>query len=62
MEPGTDNQSSTPKENYQKESSYLTPVLMLLGIILTTLSVIVAGYVHGNMHLFTTLKNAANIQ
>ena len=30
------------------------------GMIVATLSVIVAGYIHGNMHLLTTLKNAAN--
>ena len=33
---------------------------MFLGVIVATLSVIVAGYIHGNMHLLTTLKNAAN--
>jgi hypothetical protein len=38
----------------------LTPVLMFLGVIVATLCVIVAGYFHGNMHLLTTLKNAAN--
>jgi len=36
----------------------IVPVLMLLGVIVATLSVIVAGYFHGNMHLLTTLKNA----
>ena len=39
--------------------SNLTPVLMFLGVIFATLCVIVAGYFHGNMHLITTLKNAA---
>ena len=38
----------------------MTPILMLLGVIVATLSVIVAGYIHGNMHLLTTLKNAAS--
>jgi len=33
---------------------------MFVGVILCTLLVIVAGYFHGNMHLITTLKNAAN--
>ena len=51
MEPGIDNHSSIPKENSQKESSSLTPVLMLLGIIATTLSVVVAGYFHGKMNI-----------
>jgi hypothetical protein len=36
------------------------PVLMFLGVIFATLCVIVAGYFHGNMHLLTTLKNAAS--
>ena len=44
----------------EENSSYLIPTLMLLGVIAATLSVIVAGYFHGNMHLITTLKNAAN--
>ena len=37
-----------------------TPILMFLGVIFCTLCVIVLGYIHGNMHLLTTLKNAAN--
>ena len=38
----------------------LTPVLMLLGLIVSTLSIIVVGYIHEHMHLITTLKNAIN--
>ena len=38
----------------------IVPTLMFLGVIVATLSVIVAGYFHGNMHLLTTLKNAAS--
>ena len=50
-----------PVEKRKKEkTSYLIPVLMFVGVIVATLSVIVAGYFHGNMHLITTLKNAAN--
>ncbi|WLW37586.1 hypothetical protein [Synechococcus phage S-8S53] len=50
-----------PVEKRKKEkTSYLVPVLMFVGVIVATLSVIVAGYFHGNMHLITTLKNAAN--
>ena len=30
------------------------------GVIAATLSVIVAGYFHGHMHLITTLKNATS--
>ena len=58
MENGIEHHSSTLEEKQKKESSYLIPVLMLLGVILATLSVIVLGYFHGNMHLMTTLKNA----
>tara|TARA_A100001234_G_C12358778_1_gene273174 strand:- start:53 stop:238 length:186 start_codon:yes stop_codon:yes gene_type:complete len=59
MEHGNAQQSSTLTESEKKNSSYLIPTLMLLGVIAATLSVIVAGYFHGNMHLITTLKNAA---
>ena len=38
----------------------IVPVLMLLGVILATLGVIVLGYIKGNMHLITALKNAIN--
>ena len=59
MEHGNTQQSSTLTENEKKNSSYLIPSLMLLGVIAATLSVIVAGYFHGHMHLIATLKNAA---
>jgi len=35
----------------------IVPILMFLGVILATLSVIVLGYFKGNMHLLTTLKS-----
>ena len=38
----------------------IIPSLMFFGVIFCTLCVIVLGYIHGNMHLLTTLKNAAN--
>ena len=38
----------------------IIPSLMFLGLIFCTLCIIVLGYIHGNMHLLTTLKNAAN--
>ena len=50
-ENGTEHHFSTPEEKQKKESSYLIPVLMLLGIIATTLSVVVAGYFHGKMNI-----------
>jgi len=39
------------------------PIPQILGLVtvfVLTLSIIVAGYFHGNMHLLTTLKNATN--
>ena len=68
MENGTEVQPLTTQENKQQNTptsstlpkNPIVPTLMLLGVIVATLSVIVAGYIHGNMHLLTTLKNAAN--
>ena len=68
MENGTEVQPLTTQENKQQNTpssstlpkNPIVPILMLLGVIVATLSVIVAGYIHGNMHLLTTLKNAAN--
>ena len=67
MEDGIEPKPSTTKdEELESISSNTTlpkdpivPSLMFLGVIAATLSVIVAGYFHGNMHLITTLKNAA---
>ena len=63
MENGTQSYVSTPEESPSKNmssKSLMPGVLMFLGVIVATLSVIVAGYFHGNMHLLTTLKNAAS--
>ena len=68
MEDGIEQKLSIVEEKEQHDlplsSSQLKnptiPILMFLGVILATLSVIVAGYFHGNMHLLTTLKNAAS--
>jgi len=35
-------------------------VIALIVVFLATIGVIFLGYIHGNMHLLTTLKNAAN--
>ncbi len=35
-------------------------VLSLLACLLFAASIIIAGYIHGNMHLLTVLKNATN--
>ncbi len=67
MDDGTQPKPSTTKDEELKSISSNTtlpkdpivPSLMFLGVIAATLSVIVAGYFHGNMHLITTLKNAA---
>ena len=57
MENINTHQSFTPMEQEKKESSYLTPTLMLLGVIAATLSIIVAGYFHGNMHIEAVYKS-----
>tara|TARA_Y100000356_G_scaffold60688_1_gene49283 strand:- start:629 stop:817 length:189 start_codon:yes stop_codon:yes gene_type:complete len=57
MENTNTHQSSIPMEQEKKESSYLTPTLMLLGVIAATLSIIVAGYFHGNMHIEAVYKS-----
>ena len=35
-------------------------ILSFLACLLFGIGIIIAGYFHGNMHLLTTLKNAAN--
>jgi uncharacterized membrane protein YciS (DUF1049 family) len=35
-------------------------VLSLVACFVFAIGIIVAGYIHGNMHLLTTLKNAVN--
>ena len=68
MENGTEVQLLTTQENKQQNTlssstlpkNPIVPTLMFLGVIAATLSVIVAGYFHGHMHLLTTLKNAAS--
>mgnify|MGYP001186525149 CR=1 FL=1 len=60
-EPSTSTDTDSKKVNTTSTTlpkDPIVPVLMLLGVILVTLSVIVLGYIHGNMHLITTLKNA----
>ena len=36
----------------------LPNILMLVLLFVSTLAIIYVGYIHGNMHLLTTLKNA----
>ena len=68
MENGTEVQPLTTQESKQQNTlssstlpkNPIVPTLMFLGVIVATLSVIVAGYFHGHMHLLTTLKNAAS--
>ena len=62
-EPNTSNDTNFEKENTSSTTlpkDPIIPSLMFLGVIFCTLCVIVLGYIHGNMHLLTTLKNAAN--
>ena len=62
-EPNTSNDTNSEKEvtlSTTLPKDPIIPSLMFLGVIFCTLCVIVLGYIHGNMHLLTTLKNAAN--
>ena len=68
MEDGTQLKPSTPEENEPDDTSLnptlpknpIVPVLMFLGVIVATLSVIVAGYIHGNMHIEAVYKSLTN--
>jgi len=55
-------QNTLSDTNSPKEPTILTPpvpnVIMLGLLFLATLVIIVAGYIHGKMHLLTVLKNA----
>ena len=65
MEDGTQPKPSTTKDEELKNTSSNTtslknpivPILMFLGVIAATLSVIVAGYFHGNMHIEAVWKS-----
>ena len=60
-EPNTSNDINSAKEVTSSTTlpkDPIIPSLMFLGVIFCTLCVIVLGYIHGNMHLLTTLKNA----
>ena len=62
-EPNTSTDTDSKKVNTTSTTlpkDPIVPVLMLLGVILATLGVIVLGYIKGNMHLITALKNAIN--
>ena len=54
-ENNTSNDINSEKENIN--STPLYNVLSLVLLFLATLAIIHFGYVHGNMHLLTTLKN-----
>jgi hypothetical protein len=71
MEQNTESATSSVKSTEQsilndtnspKEHTTLTPpvpnVIMLGLLFLSTIAIIVAGYIHGKMHLLTVLKNA----
>ena len=62
MEPGNIHPPSTLEENGEKKSQYITPILMLLGVITATLSIIVAGYFHGNMHIEAVYHSLTNFK
>ena len=52
--------SSSKEESLPKLDPPVPNVIMLGVLFLLTIATIVAGYVHGNMHLITVLKNAAS--
>ena len=55
-ETSTSNDMDSEKIN---TSSTISPNILMLGLLfLMTLGIIYAGYVKGNMHLLTVLKNA----
>ena len=60
MEPGNTPLQSTLEVKKEKKSPYITPILMFLGVITATLSVIVAGYFHGKMNIGAVWHNLHN--
>ena len=68
MDDGTQPNPSTPEETEPDDTSLnptlpkdpIVPSLMFLGVIAATLSVIVAGYIHGNMHIEAVYKSLTN--
>lgn len=65
MEDGIGPKPSTPEGKGPNDTSSnptlpkdpIVPSLMFLGVIAATLSVIVAGYFHGNMHIEAVWKS-----
>ena len=65
MEDGIEPKPSTPEETALDDTSLnptlpkdpIVPSLMFLGVIAATLSVIVAGYFKGNMHIEAVWKS-----
>ena len=55
-------QNTLSDTNSPKEHTTLTPpvpnVIMLGLLFLSTIAIILAGYIHGKMHLLTVLRNA----
>ncbi|AXN58514.1 hypothetical protein KNU05_gp040 [Synechococcus virus S-PRM1] len=63
MEDGIEQKPSTPEEKEQHVSQLSSPlpnILMFLGVIVMTLSIITAGYFKGNMHIETVWHNLHN--
>ena len=56
----TDTNTTTNATSTQVSNPTIPLVLSLLACIAFGLSIIIAGYFKGNMHLLTTLKNAAS--
>ena len=68
MENGTEVQPLTTQESKQQNTlssstlpkNPIVPTLMFLGVIVATLSVIVAGYFKGNMHIEAVYHSLTN--
>ena len=68
MEDGTEPKPLTTQEKEPDDTLLnptlpkdpIVPSLMFLGVIAATLSVIVAGYIHGNMHIEAVYKSLTN--
>ncbi|QBQ75062.1 hypothetical protein RW110999_184 [Cyanophage S-RIM4] len=61
MENGIEPKPSIPTDTAPLDTQLKSPmpqILMLVVLFLLTISIIVAGYFHGKMHLLTVLKNA----
>ena len=60
MQHTQESSSTSEMESSPKLDPPIPNVIMLGVLFLLTIATIVAGYIHGKMHLLTTLKNAVS--